>query len=322
MFGNNQLKKTQNIGFLLVPEFSMIAFTASIEPLRTANRMSGKTLYTWQIFTPNNELIAASNGVTIKPSAKLDDCRLDALFVCAGLNAEKYTSRAILQSLRSAVRKGTALGSLCTGSIALAAAGLLDQYRCTIHWENIEGFVETFPELDVTATLFEIDRGRYTCSGGTAPIDMMLHSISIEHGEELATLCAEQLLHTYVRQAHDQQRMSLQYRTGITHPKLLATIAYMEAHLESPLSQGELSKVVGLSMRQLERLFHSHLDKTPTRYYHELRLKRAQALLLQTPMSIMQVAVATGHGSAAYFTKSYRDYFNRPPSAERRLKKG
>jgi len=319
MFGNETNNKPQQVGFLLLPNFSMIAFTASIEPLRAANRLSGEKLYNWNTLSLDGDKVRASNEVALRPFASLmDDIELDVLFVCAGLDAHLINDKKMMGRLRSFARKGLPIGSVCTGSIALADAGLLDNYRCTIHWENIEGFVEANPDLDVTATLFEIDRDRYTCSGGTAPLDMMIHSIALDHGEALASDVAEQMLHSFVRKPSDKQRTSIQHRTGISNAKLLAAIGVMEAHIDPPLPLPRIAKRINISLRQLERLFKSNLNNTPTRYYSELRLQRAKQLITQTPMSMLEIAVATGFTSAAHFTQAYKKYFNHPPSAERR----
>jgi len=318
MFGNSIRHSPQRIEFLLLETFSMMAFTASIEPLRAANRMSGKELYQWRTLSVDGGPVTASSGVAIMPGGSLhDEITADVLFVCAGFGVSGATDRRTAARLRDYARACHAIGAVCTGSIALAQAGLLAGYRCTIHWENVEGFVESFPSLDVTATLYEIDRDRYTCSGGTAPLDMMIYSISKDHGSRLAIGVAEQMLHNFVRQPHDKQRMSIQHRTGISNPKLLAAIAHMEAYIETPLSVSEIAAAVKLSPRQLERLFRGSLKITPARYYLELRLQKAKLLLAQTTMPVLQIAVATGFTSAAHFAKSYRGLFGHPPSTER-----
>lgn len=311
----------QRILFLLVPDFSMMAFTACIEPLRVANRMAERPLYDWCLISADGRPVTASNGVPVVPGAAIAGAAVPdpgAVIVCAGLRAERFHDRAVLAWLRALGRAGATLGGVCTGPLILARAGLLDGYRCTIHWENMEGFVEEFPEQEITATMFEIDRNRFTCSGGTAPLDMMVHLIARDHGEALALRVAEQMLHTSVRHPGNPQRMSLQYRTGISHPKLLAAIAAMEAHLEAPLGLDELAAQVALSPRQLERLFRHHVGRPPRRYYLELRLKRARLLLLQTPMPVIQVAVACGFTSASHFAQAYHALFGRAPRDERR----
>ena len=289
-----------------------------MEPLRAANRQSGRQLYTWTTLSVDGQQVLASNRVAVVPDGCIhDSISPDALFVCAGVRANRFNDEKAFARLRGLARSGVAIGGVCTGSLALARAGLLSGHRCTIHWENVGSFVESYPELDVTATLYEIDRGRYTCSGGTAPLDMMINSIASDHGEDLAISVAEQMLHTFMRHPHDTQRMSVRYRTGISNPKLLAAIAHMEAYLEHPVSLRELAESVELSHRQLERLFREHLGKTPSRYHLELRLRRARLLLRQTAMPIIQIVVASGFSSASHFARCYREYFMHSPTEER-----
>ncbi len=318
MTGTEQPETTTDIDLLILPNFSMMAFASVVEPLRAANQLAGRTLYRWRTFSVDGAPVTASNGVTVVPGAALRDTgKAGTLLVCAGLGAEHFDDARVAQRLRELARHGVGLGGVCTGTIALARAGVLDGYRCTLHWENVEGFVEVFPDLDITATLFEIDRDRYTCSGGTAPMDMMLSWIGLAHGEDLAVQVAEFLLHHSVRHPHDPQRLPIQYRTGITHPKLLAAIAHMEAYVESPVPLADVAEAVELSPRQLERLFKQRLKTTPSRYYLELRLKRARLLLKQTSMSVIQVAVASGFSSASHFARCYREAFHRSPRDER-----
>lgn len=319
MFGAQTTQSTQHIVFLLLPDFSMLAFTSSVEPLRAANRESDQALYSWQTLSVDGAPVAASNGVVITPACGLEEFwRADVLFVCAGVGANRFNDANTLAILRKLARGGMPLGGICSGTLALARAGLLDGYRCTIHWQYVELFAEQYPQLDITATLFEIDRNRYTCSGGTAPLDMMINSIAADHGDELAIRAAEQMLHTLVRHPYDTQRMPVKYRLGITNPKLLGAIAHMEAYLEQPLSQQALAAALAVSPRQLERLFRENLNTTPSRYYLDLRLRRARLLLCETEMPIVQVAVATGFTSASHFASRYREHFNRAPRDERR----
>lgn len=318
MFNVDPQARPQEIVFVLVPDFSMMAFTASIEPLRAANRLSGETLFRWRVFSTGGDKVHASNDVVVIPNAPLEDCpNAAAIFVCAGVRAETYRDPALETWLRRMASRGVTIGGVCTGPLLLARAGLLDGHRCTIHWENVESFAEEFPKLDITATLFEIDRRRCTCSGGTAPLDMMINLIAADYGRDLAQTVAEQMLHTFVRHPYDAQRMSFQHRTGISDPKILAAVATMEAWLEHPMSVEDLAANVGISVRQLERLFHNKLGKTPARYYAELRLKRARQLLTQTPMPVVQIAVACGFSSASHFAKSYRRFYGQSPSSDR-----
>ena len=313
----------ETILFLLVPDFSMIAFTSAIEPLRIANRLSGRRLYEWRLLSRDGEPVSASNGIAIQVGGAVADTEppgsgvLPAVVLCGGLGSEHYQNRDVLAWLRRWDRRGAQLGALCTGAHVLARAGLLDRHRCTIHWENLPGFIEAFPEIPVTSDLYEIDRNRFTCSGGTAALDLMLHRIALAHGDELATKVSEQCIVDRIRGPHDRQRMPLRVRLGVHHPKLIRAVEIMEGNIEEPLSQESLAGRIDLSRRQLERLFRRHLGRTPAQYYLETRLERARHLLFQTDMPIMSVACATGFVSASHFTTCYRQMFGKTPRAER-----
>ncbi|MEQ9641716.1 MAG: GlxA family transcriptional regulator [Alphaproteobacteria bacterium] len=319
MFGVTPTERPLKLLFLLVPNFSMMAFTSSVEPLRTANRLAGEELYSWHTASVDGEPVTASNGTPLVPYTSIANLADPpaAVVACAGIDVERIDDPVLFGWLRRIARQGSVIGGVCTGPLLLAKAGVLDGYRCTIHWENMEAFAEEFPELDITATLFEVDRNRFTCSGGTAPLDMMLYMITEDHGQDLAVAVAEQLVHSIIRHPADPQRMSLRYRTGISHPKLLAAIAHMEAYLETPVGRDDLADAVGLSNRQLERLFNKYLGLSPARYYLNLRLKRARQLLSHTSMPILQVAVACGFTSASHFARCYRQVFGHAPRQER-----
>jgi AraC family transcriptional regulator, glycine betaine-responsive activator len=239
------------------------------------------------------------------------------IMVCGGIDVQKRTDKRLISWLRKISRRGVNIGAVCTGAHVLAEAGLLDGYKCTIHWENLPGFAEAFPDLDATGGLFEIDRDRFTSAGGTTSLDMMLTLIASQHGAELASQVAEGILHSPIRHHSENQRMSLPARIGARHPKLVSIIEKMEVNLEDPLSPSILAKQASLSTRQLERLFRRYLDRSPKRYYLELRLKKARSLLLQTELSVINVALACGFTSASHFSKCYRSHYSRTPYRER-----
>jgi len=319
MFGAEPGKKTQHIGFFLVPEFSMIAFASAVEPLRLVNRVSEDTLYTGSTYSLDGQPVTASNGIPVIVDGAIAEAeKLDIVFVCSGIHAHKYCDKGLLTRLRRMASHGTDIGALCTGTHILAKAGLLEESRCTIHWENFTAFTEEFPDIDVTSELFEIDRNRYTCAGGTAAVDLMLNLIALQAGSNVAATVADEMIHHRIRDGHEAQRMELRSRLGVAHPKLLAVIQLMEENLEETLNCADLAASVGLSTRQLERLFRKYLKSAPTRYYVELRLKRARFLLRQTSLPILSVALAAGFVSASHFSKCYREHFKRTPSEERR----
>lgn len=312
--------KPRHFGFLLVPDFSMIAFASAIEPLRMANRLSGQTLYEWVVISLDGQPVVASSGLEIAPACAIDSVpSLDTLFVCGGVDVDRAANKSLLFWLRKIASRKVSIGALCTGTHLLARANLLNGYRCTIHWENMASLREEFPQVTVSAELFEIDRNRYTCSGGTAPLDMMLNLIREHHTTDLAAAISEEFVCERIRGRNDRQRIPLRLHLGTSQPKLSEAVSLMESNLEEPMSLDEVAQHVGLSRRQLERLFQKHLKCVPTRYYLELRLTRARQLLLQTSKSIVDVAFSCGFVSAPHFSKCYRDYFGIPPRDERRL---
>ncbi|MBE7183471.1 MAG: GlxA family transcriptional regulator [Methylobacterium mesophilicum] len=313
------LTPTRHFAFLLVDKFAMFSLAAAIDAVRSANRLLGHDSYSWTTVSVDGDAVTASNGLPLKVDYAVSDLGpVDILFVCAGLALEFPGKSKALAALRALGRKGAALGGLSVGAHILAEAGQLDGFRCTIHWENRAGFQEKFPDIECTGNVFEIDRKRYTCAGGTTSIDLMLEIIRTDHGGNLANLVANQFQHERIRSATDRQRVGPERDLSAKSDKLRRIVETMADHLDEPLSAVQLAKGAGLSVRQVERLFLRHLSVTPGRYYMRLRLERARELLRQTNMPILDVAIATGFTSHSYFAQSYRLLFGRPPSEERR----
>ena len=312
--------RPREIVFALVPDYSFIAFSSAVEPLRMANRMRGEQLYRWRIVSVGGAPVASSSGLSVQIDGDLGSVEnADLVIVCAGEQVQRHVDKTCLAWLRRLAQRRIPLGAICTGAYLLARADLLGGYRCTIHWENLASLREEHPDITVTSELFEIDRDRYTCSGGVAPLDMMLNLIQAEHGSPLAVAISEEFICERIRGRNDRQRVPLKHHLGTSQPKLVEAISLMEANIEEPMSLDELSRHVGLSRRQLERLFQKHVRCVPTRYYLELRLARARQLLLQTTRPIVDIAFACGFVSAPHFSKCYRDRYGVPPREERRL---
>ncbi len=305
-------------GFLLLPNYSMIAYSSAVEVLRMANRLRNETLYEWPTYTLTGAPVPASNGMTILPDAAIADMHdLHALFVCAGVRVGQQWNPIIKTHLQRAAKANVILGGICTGTQILATAGMLEGYRCTIHWENLASLRETSPKIFVSEELYELDRDRYTVSGGTAALDMMYELVKRQHGKELAVSISEQFVCDRMRGEYDRQRVPLKLLIGADQPKLIEAVELMESNLEELINLDDLSSLVGVSRRQLERLFRKYLGCVPSRYYLDLRLKKARQLLLQTSISISDVAIACGFVSASHFSKSYRDMFGLTPREER-----
>ncbi|TIL43558.1 MAG: GlxA family transcriptional regulator [Mesorhizobium sp.] len=311
--------------FFLVPDFTMIAFATALDPLRSANRMLGYEAYRWRLASIDGKPVRASNGVECAVDTSLEDERKKMsgserptmAVVCSGINVERYQNKSAFAWLREEYNRGVAIGGLCTGAHILAAAGLLSNKRCAIHWENLPGFSEAFPKANVFADLFEIDQNIYTCAGGTAALDMMLKLIGDDFDDNLVNRVCEQVLTDRVRSPTDRQRLPLRARLGVQNSKVLTIIELMEANLSEPLSLIEIADHVDLSRRQIERLFRTEMGRSPARYYLEIRLDRARHLLIQSSLPVVEVAVACGFVSASHFSKCYRELYARSPQQER-----
>ena len=304
--------------FLTLPRYSMIALSNAVEPLRMANNITGEAVYAWSIASLDGTATAASNGLQLSPTVALDALGpIDILFVCGGVDVQAAVSPKILAALKRLAERRVALGALCTGGYALAKAGLLDKYRATIHWENLSALREEFPRIRLSDQLFSIDRDRFTCSGGVAPLDLMLHLVEAKLGARVSQLISEQFIVERIRNDRDRQYVPLRAQIGVSHESLIKVAQLMEANIEKPLSLDEIATATALSRRQIERLFKRHLNCVPKRYYLQMRLRRARELLLQTSMPIIDITTACGFQSPPHFSRCYRAQFGCPPSTER-----
>jgi transcriptional regulator GlxA family with amidase domain len=306
--------------FLTLPNYSLIAVANALEPLRMANRLVGSEVYEWSVISVDGRAVDASSGLTLSPTHALEKLGpVDILFVCGGVNVRDAVSPGLLTALKRLADRRVPLGALCTGGYALAKAGLLDNFSATIHWENLSALREEFPRVRISDQLFTIDRDRFTCSGGTAPLDLMLNLIQVKLGPRISQLVSEQFIVDRVRKDTDRQYVPLRAQVGVSHRGLIRVAQLMEENIEKPLSLEKIAKTTGLSRRQIERLFKRDLNCVPKHYYLEMRLRRARELLLQTAMPIMDITTACGFQSPPHFSKCYRMQFGHPPSAERKI---
>ena len=310
--------KPRRFVFVLMENFTMLCFAAAIESLRIANRTAGKKLYSWTIIAEGGQDAVCSNGCAFKVDSDLVELeRDDTIMMCGGIDVAHATTKRTLNWLRREARRGTTIAGLCTAGYTLAKAGLLEDRRATIHWENQDSFAEEFQDVHLTKSVFVIDGNRITTAGGTASIDLMIKIIADDHGEDLANAVADILIYSSIRTDQDTQRLSIPTRIGVRHPKLSRVIQMMEQNIEEPISPAILAKDVGMSTRQLERLFRRYLSRSPKRYYMELRLQKARNLLMQTDMTVINVALACGFASPSHFSKCYRSHYDTTPYRER-----
>ncbi|CUH45445.1 GlxA family transcriptional regulator [Ruegeria atlantica] len=312
------MRQPRHITFILIEEFSHLAFSCAVEPLRIASLVSGQDLYEWSFVSEHSKQAVCSNGSVTLVHGGLDALpKTDQLFVLSGIHMRNHVSRPLLATLRRERARGTAIGALCSGAWLLAEAGFLDGMQAAIHWEYHDAFMEAFPEVNLVRSVFVADEKHITASGGTATADLMLHLIERDHGEELSIAVADQMVYNAVRNATAKQRVSLQSRNGMRNAHLAKAIHIMQDCIEAPVSPSDIAVDLGISTRQLERLFGKYLNTSPKKYFMELRLERAQKLLLQTEASVTEVAMACGFENPGHFSRVYRSSFGVTPHAQK-----
>lgn len=307
------------IGFFLLDNFSMMSITAAVEPLRSANRLLDTETYSWRYFSLDANPVAASNGMRVAVDGSIaDSTLLDCLFVCTGTDVHPPNRGQINAALHRARHRVAKIGALSTGTFVLARAGLIGDLHCTVHWETLSAFQQEFPNARVENRLFVIDGKLYTCSGGLASADMILHIIGEDHGGGFARAVGNQLQLDRIRDSAEAQRSGALDRLVNLPRPLQQAVSLVLENLEQPLSIAELAKRAGVPIRSLERLFQRWLSCSPRAFYCERRLERAHELLLHTSLPIIDIALLTGFGGHSQFSSAYRRHFGRPPRSARR----
>jgi AraC family carnitine catabolism transcriptional activator len=313
----------RHIGFLLTPSFSALGLAAAMEALFIANWLSGRSLYEWRTLSRDGGDVRSSSGLPVAVDGGIaGPARYDAVFVLASFEPKENARDAKVRAwLRRLARYGTELGGIETGSEILAAAGLLDGAEAAVHWDNLQGFREVYPQCRAVAQLFTLGRGRLTCAGESSVLDMMLQWIGGHHGQSLAKEIADHLLLERQRPAATRQPAPGPAPTAspeaLDDPVLAKAIAIMEERIEEPLSLPSIAARLGISMRQLQRLFARHLGVTPLAHYMLIRLAKAHALLQQTQLPVTEAAFSAGFLSPEHFSRLYRRTFGRSPRADR-----
>jgi len=305
-------------GLLLVDGFALMSYASVLEPLRAANVLSERELYRWVHISVDGQPARASNGASILADGKVGDpTDCDTLFVFAAGDPSTFDDTATFAWLRRLANQGVRMAGVSGGPFLLARAGLLDGRRATIHWEHRPAFAEAFPEVILEAGLYVIDRRRMTCAGGTAGLDLAIEQIERDHGRALAVRVGEWFIRPEPRAPDLPQRAGLSDRYGVTSGRVLKALAHMEDSVEEPASRTALAGIAGVSARQLERLFATHLGATVGGVYLKIRLAKADLLLRRTAMPVTQVAVACGFQSPSHFSRAFRAHFAVTPSQRR-----
>jgi transcriptional regulator GlxA family with amidase domain len=301
--------------FVILPRFNMATLITLIEPLRVANYLVPEPLYHWEILSADGQEIPASNGLTIT-AQPLDDRnrRGEIIFTLASWGAEDYGNRDLLAWLRRQSREGARLCAVELGCYPLAKAGLMTATRLATHWSWAPGFQERYPDIPLVEQLYLLDGPVLSCAGGMAGVDLMLRLIADQHGAGLAGEVADQILHQPLRPPEAPQRRTLGQGTDQFAPVLRQAMSLIEDTIAEPLTVPEIAVTLGLSQRQLERLFHRGLGCSVVQFGTLVRLQHARVLLIATKLSVREIATATGFNSLSHFASAFRKCFDRRPS--------
>lgn len=312
------LRHPARYGFLLLPGYALMSTASAIEPLRAANLLSGRQLYDLGFLSVDGGWIHSSGAGAFdtQPISAAGD-GFDILFVVAGGDPMAQRDTRVLALLRRLARRGVPLGGISGGSAILAAAGVMAARRFTIHWQHIDTMRETYPDALIERRLFIIDRDRFTCAGGMAPLDMMHALIAAQHGSALARSVSDWFIHTGIREAEAPQQLDPARKYDLHHPALVAMINLMTSHLADPLGLDDLGQLSGVSPRQLERLAQEQLGQSVMQFYRHLRLDKASELLAQSSLPLIEIALATGFSNRSHFSRSFRNQYGISPSAQR-----
>lgn len=309
----------RQVGFLLLPGFSLLAQACAMEPLHVANLLAERRLYVPRTFGIDGRAVKSAAELALTPEsvAGSDVQHLDMLMVCGVSPSPASESPDLHGWLQRLASRGVMLGGIAGGTQVLARAGVLEGYRVTLHVAGADAFTRDFPGVHVSHQLFEIDRDRLTCGGGTAAMDMMMTLIAQQHGARLAERVSEHFVCERIRMADEPQHVPLRARLSHAPQSLVDAVTLMESNIEEPLTTHELAEHLGISRRQLERLFKKYLQAVPSRYYLELRLQKARQLLRDSEQAVGDIALSTGFSSGAHFSTAYRNHFGISPRDER-----
>lgn len=304
--------------FVLLPRFSLVAFSCAIDALRGANQALGSTYYEWHAVSAEGPTSVSTSGIEV-PTADLNALVTpDVVVICGGDQSHNYRNSKLTNWLHDQAKKGKRIGSISDGAFVAADAGLFDEVASTIHWKCHDAYRERFPNLEVKPSIMEISEKRFSSAGGTSSLDLMLRLISEDHGSEITSQIANNYFHDTIRDDSREQHVTNAFRIASRSPILAEALLAMEHNLEAQLSIAQIATQCGVSRRQLDRIFKRDFNQTPQHVYRNLRLSRASGLLLQTNMSVTEISVACGFQSASHLGKHFNIRFGATPGAYRK----
>lgn len=309
---------SRRIAFCLCPGFPLLSLAAALDVLRHANRFSARDHYQWLILSETDQAVTDGNGIPVSPDSRLDAAGyVDFAFIIAGLDASQIRQPHLGAWLTRQARSGCIIGGISNGAFLLAAADLLNQFGATTHWEDFESFCLLFPDVRTRYQRYVIDRGRITCAGGSATLDLFIELVRQDLGNEVSLRVSRQLLLQEQSVVVPGSAVSRAPQRHYSAPVQRA-LSLIEAGLGQSISVTKLAQRSGISRRELLRLFRQELNNTPSRILRQRRLDRARSLILNTGLPMTTIAESVGFSSQSHLTSSYRVEFGITPAQQRR----
>jgi len=286
-----------------------MVLASAVEPLRAARDLSGDAeRFAWRLATLDGAAVRSSSGLELHPDTALTkDLSCAHLILISGYGVRQHANKETMAALRRPQRNVAVFGGLDMGGWILAAAGLLDGYRATVHWQDLGDFEETFLKIDVVNEEYVIDRKRITAGGASTVMSLMLRLIRDTAGNALAFDVSNLFL--YDVEGRFQMGRGARGQRLIRAPQLEAAILAMRQNVEEPLSLATIAAAASVSPRKLDRLFQRELDLSPGRYYRMIRLSLARALVMETDLGNAEIAVKTGFSSSATLSRAFSEAF-------------
>lgn len=306
------------IGFILARSFTLSPFALFVDILRLASDTgdkSGRIHADWQVLSSTQNLIKSSCGVSVAPTSGLvDPCNFDYIVVVGGLlKNDAAVDEQTISYLKTAATCQIPLIGVCTGTFILAEAGLMKQHQTCVSWLHYQTFRDRFPDHKVRADrIFNIDRKRGSCAGGSSAADLAAFLVKQHIGHEAEKNALEVLQIERARSTHEiQPRRPLDIESQ--DARLHAAMIIMEHNIESKISLTKIAASIGVCRRQLERLFKEKTNTTPALAYKQIRLDRAKYLLSKTKSSVTEIALDVGFENTAAFAKQFKKSFSQSP---------
>jgi transcriptional regulator GlxA family with amidase domain len=316
-------RRQLSVGFVLIPNFTLIAFSAIVDLLRLAADEGDRSRpehCSWSVLAPDLNAVTASCGLQVLPWETFDRPeRFDYIVVVGGLIDRNSTyNPKTLEFLRDAAAKSVAIAGVCTGSFALVEAKLMSGRKCCVSWYHFPDLIERYSDIIPVADQLFVEDGKFiTCAGGLAALDLAAWMVERHLGPGRAQKSLHIMVTDTARPATGAQPQPPSVG-AVDDPRVRRAMLQIEQNLSTPQKVEDIAQGVGLSKRQLERIFRKVVGKSIQEFSRELRVFYGLWLLANSAKTITAVATESGFSDISHFNRLFRATFGCAPSTLRR----